>query len=139
MSILKSISLYKQLALFHTNAWKHGVHYCLQKKPIQKEYDQAQESGTKVEPKVRGQCVDRNNRIKTEDMKFQLFSVHLAVVKLQELFQLSVTITAYTAQSQSVLLSKEQHYILYNYAGAYKKHRTIRILPFRNFVFFFSF
>lgn len=50
-----------------------------------------------MEPEVRGQCVDRNNRIRTEDMKFQLFTVLVAVVHLQEVFQLAVTITAYTA------------------------------------------
>lgn len=82
---------------------------------------------TNQEPKVRGQHVDRNNRIRTEDMKFQLFSVHLAVVHLQEVFQLAVTITACTAQSERVLLSEED-YTWYNYTGAYKKHRTIKNL-----------
>lgn len=77
-----------------------------------------------MEPEVRGQCVDRNNRIRTEDMKFQLFTVLVAVVHLQEVFQLAVTITAYTAH-RKVLLSKNQHYILYNYRRTYKKHRTI--------------
>lgn len=77
-----------------------------------------------MEPKVKGQCVDRN-RIRTEKTKFQLFSIHLAVVQ----HQLAVTITTQCSAMESASFKRTALHIVQYYTDT-QKDRTIRILPF---------